>query len=184
MYGNLFTVDEPSDSTWEEQLNPESEIVLSGKVMNMISSETKFSILKIQVDSSISKWPTAPEASFQFERVGFFVVDKDSTPAKLVFNLTVALKEGGKPKLVTDGNSAVKSRKEEQAKQMAEKMVRFGLLVESLVQYKFTGTQKCGPRRDVQVFHRVILSIWRKWHSHSRCGWWKGALVNHLMLWN
>jgi len=30
---------------------------------------------------------------FQFERIGFFCVDKDSTASKLVFNLTVGLKE-------------------------------------------------------------------------------------------
>ncbi len=30
---------------------------------------------------------------FQFERNGYFTVDKDSTKQKLVFNLTVGLKE-------------------------------------------------------------------------------------------
>ncbi|KAK1550421.1 hypothetical protein Q3G72_018846 [Acer saccharum] len=31
---------------------------------------------------------------FQFERLGYFTVDKDSTPEKLVFNRTVTLKDG------------------------------------------------------------------------------------------
>lgn len=30
---------------------------------------------------------------YQFERIGFFCVDKDSTNSNLVFNLTVGLKE-------------------------------------------------------------------------------------------
>ena len=37
-----------------------------------------------------------PEDKFQFERIGFFCVDKDSTPEKLVFNRTVGLKEDAK----------------------------------------------------------------------------------------
>ena len=34
-----------------------------------------------------------PGASFQFQRVGFFTVDKDATAAAPVFNRVVALKE-------------------------------------------------------------------------------------------
>jgi glutaminyl-tRNA synthetase len=34
-----------------------------------------------------------PETSYQFERIGYFVVDADSTPDKLVFNRTVTLKD-------------------------------------------------------------------------------------------
>lgn len=33
--------------------------------------------------------------SFQFERLGYFVVDPDSTPAKIVFNRIVTLRESG-----------------------------------------------------------------------------------------
>jgi glutaminyl-tRNA synthetase len=39
----------------------------------------------------------APGASFQFQRIGYFVVDLDSTAAKPVFNRIVPLKEGDKP---------------------------------------------------------------------------------------
>jgi hypothetical protein len=49
------------------------------------------------VDNSVFKHSPAPEKHFQFERVGFFVVDKDTADGKLVFNLTVTLKDGGKP---------------------------------------------------------------------------------------
>ena len=65
----------------------------------------------------------------QFERLGFFVVDKDSvlppTPYapeshSFVFNLTVTLKDS-KPKAV---GAPSKSRKDEQAKALADKMVK------------------------------------------------------------
>jgi len=38
---------------------------------------------------------TSPETGsrYQFERLGYFCVDKDSTPHKSVFNLTVNLKD-------------------------------------------------------------------------------------------
>ena len=137
MYNPLFTVEEPGDEEWEAQLNPESEVVHRDAL----------------VDNSIFLWRPLPESAFQFERIGFFTVDKDtvvpsakeSLPAalpagqssdeaalsaavaawkgsKLVFNLTVNLKDS-KPKTAT-GGGATKSRKEEQAKQLAEKMVR------------------------------------------------------------
>lgn len=35
-----------------------------------------------------------PETRYQFEREGYFAVDRDSTAEKLVFNMTVGLKEG------------------------------------------------------------------------------------------
>lgn len=56
---------------------------------------------------------------YQFERKGYFAPDKDSTPEKLIFNRTVGLKESS-VKVKLEGG-ATKSRKEEQAKQAAEK---------------------------------------------------------------
>jgi glutaminyl-tRNA synthetase len=32
-----------------------------------------------------------PELRYQFERIGYFALDKDSTPGKLVFNRTITL---------------------------------------------------------------------------------------------
>lgn len=63
-----------------------------------------------------------PEFHYQFERLGFFVVDKDSNinDKKLVFNMTVNLRDS-KPK---DENNANRSRKEEQDKQLADKLAR------------------------------------------------------------
>ncbi|MFN9970662.1 MAG: glutamine--tRNA ligase, partial [Phycisphaerae bacterium] len=36
---------------------------------------------------------TAPGDRFQFERMGYFCVDRDSSPGRLVFNRTVTLKD-------------------------------------------------------------------------------------------
>ncbi len=97
-----------------------------------------------QVDASLLKWNPEVESHFQFERVGFFVVDKDSVIVdnnnnKYVFNLTVNLKETSKPKSSNSSSSsgeggeggggggavtgAGRSRKEEQDKQLADKLV-------------------------------------------------------------
>lgn len=40
----------------------------------------------------------SPLTTYQFERIGYFCIDKDSTPGKLVFNRTVTLKDGGAKK--------------------------------------------------------------------------------------
>jgi glutaminyl-tRNA synthetase len=59
-----------------------------------------------------------PFERFQFMRIGYFVVDRKSTPGDLRFNRIVALKESGLKKEESADN---RSRKEEQARQMAAK---------------------------------------------------------------
>lgn len=87
IYNPLFTMEEPNDETWEAELNSESEIVIS----------------EARVDGSILSNHLAhvtKGGAVQFERLGFFVLDKDSKldgEVKLVFNLTVNLKDS-KPK--------------------------------------------------------------------------------------
>jgi hypothetical protein len=80
-----------------------------------------------QVDRSIlSRGGGEVEKHFQFERLGFFVVDKDTVDLdqKLVFNLTVGLKDGGKPVTASAGGvGGGKSRKEEQDRLALEKQV-------------------------------------------------------------
>jgi glutaminyl-tRNA synthetase len=129
LYHPLFITEEPSDESWEAELNPDSEVVLTEAL----------------VDRSLLKHleHLQHEGHVQFERVGFFVLDKDSvicdnsSEHKLVMNLTVNLKDS-KPKDVaaagaaadataTAGTGATRSRKEEQAKQLAEKMARMTL---------------------------------------------------------
>jgi len=76
MYDRLFSKENPEEGEegFLNCLNPNS-----------------LEILKGYVEPSLS----APEAGsrYQFERLGYFCVDKDSTPEKPVFNLTVNLKD-------------------------------------------------------------------------------------------
>lgn len=99
-------MEEPTDLGWEEELNPESEVTLPNALVDA---------------SFITDFKPTNEQHYQFERLGFYVVDKDtdSVTGKYVFNLCVTLKDS-KPKPAGAPN---KSRKEEQAKQLAEKMV-------------------------------------------------------------
>jgi len=75
-YDHLFCVGRVDDQ-WESQINDKSLIVRANAL----------------VDSSVGARP-ADATAFQFERLGFYAVDPDSTPTKLVFNLTVPLKSG------------------------------------------------------------------------------------------
>jgi glutaminyl-tRNA synthetase len=76
MYDRLFSKEDPEEG--EEGflacLNPNSLTVLSGYVEPLLSS-------------------TKVGDRFQFERIGYFCTDPDSTPEKPVFNLTVNLKD-------------------------------------------------------------------------------------------
>ncbi len=78
IYDRLFSDEDPlghKDQDFLEFLNPESLQVLKGCKVEPALKETK------ALDS------------FQFQRIGYFNVDKDSTPDNLVFNRTVALRD-------------------------------------------------------------------------------------------
>jgi hypothetical protein len=112
-YGHLFVAEEVADAEWESLLNPKSEILEEALVDPSIIAHYKASNLM----------------PFQFERVGFYVCDKDSTADRLVFNLTVALKDS-KPPADIKAVGASKSRKEEQDKALAEKLARQSIKAE------------------------------------------------------
>lgn len=77
LYDRLF-LDEAPDSHKEkdflEFVNPESLAVVTGFVEPSLENAVN-------------------EDKFQFQRLGYFTVDKDSTPGNLVFNKTVGLKD-------------------------------------------------------------------------------------------
>ncbi|MEW6094681.1 MAG: glutamate--tRNA ligase family protein, partial [Chloroflexota bacterium] len=76
LYDQLFTVERPDDSeAIEGIINPKSLVVLTDCFVEPSLSEAK------------------PGEKFQFERIGYFCADLDSTPNKLVFNRTVTLKD-------------------------------------------------------------------------------------------
>jgi glutaminyl-tRNA synthetase len=79
MYDRLFNVPEPGkaegDKSFLDYLNPDSLKVLTG----------------CKLEPSLAG--AAAGGLYQFERKGFFCVDPDSKPGKLVFNLTVTLRD-------------------------------------------------------------------------------------------
>ncbi len=79
LYERLFNVPNPDDDsdgkTYENHLNPDSKRVVTG-----------------YVEASLRV--AAPESNCQFERLGYFVADRnDHSPAKPVFNRTVTLRD-------------------------------------------------------------------------------------------
>ena len=76
LYDRLFTVENPmaEDRDYKEFLNPHSLDTVSGLVESGLEH-------------------AKPGERLQFERVGYFAVDPDSTPDKPIFNRTVTLKD-------------------------------------------------------------------------------------------
>jgi glutaminyl-tRNA synthetase len=79
LYDNLFTKENPSEvaegQDFTANLNPNSLEVVSAAKLEPSVRDAK------------------PGSRYQFERLGYFSVDPDSTPQKLVFNRTVALRD-------------------------------------------------------------------------------------------
>jgi glutaminyl-tRNA synthetase len=75
LYDRLFAVPEPdAQGDFKEHLNPHSLEVLTAKC-----------------EPSLKE--ALPNLRYQFERLGYFTLDKDSTAGKLVFNRTITLKD-------------------------------------------------------------------------------------------
>jgi glutaminyl-tRNA synthetase len=79
LYDNLFISENPDDvpegQDFTSNLNPKSLEVVTGA----------------KLEPSLAGAP--PASRYQFERLGYFSVDPDSTPEKFVFNRTVALRD-------------------------------------------------------------------------------------------
>ncbi|XP_030970021.1 glutamine--tRNA ligase isoform X2 [Quercus lobata] len=83
LFDKLFLSENPAElDDWLADLNPQSKVVIPGAYATSLLQNA------------------AVGDNFQFERLGYFVVDRDSTPGKLVFNRTVTLRDsyskGGK----------------------------------------------------------------------------------------
>jgi glutaminyl-tRNA synthetase len=75
LYDRLFTVPEPdADGDFKTHLNPHSLEVLTAKCEPSLKA-------------------AASESRYQFERLAYVALDKDSAPGKLVFNRTITLKD-------------------------------------------------------------------------------------------
>jgi len=78
LYDRLFNHEDPAgqkDDDYRKFLNPDSLRVLKG--------------CKVEPSLALSK----PMEKFQFQRLGYFCTDNDSTSSQLVFNRTVSLKD-------------------------------------------------------------------------------------------
>ena len=79
LYDHLFSSEFPQEVApgvdWMQTINPQSLEVVKGA----------------RVEPSLAE--ARPGDRFQFERLGYFVVDADSTPGALVFNRSVSLKD-------------------------------------------------------------------------------------------
>ena len=63
-----------------------------GRDFRTLLTPTSFEILETcKVEPSVAG--SKPGQRFQFERLGYFIVDKDSTKRNLVFNRTVTLRD-------------------------------------------------------------------------------------------
>jgi glutaminyl-tRNA synthetase len=75
LYDRLFTVEDPSGDQWKECINPQALEVLRG-------CKLEPSLATAQVQDR-----------FQFERLGYFCVDDESSDGALVFNRAVTLRD-------------------------------------------------------------------------------------------
>jgi glutaminyl-tRNA synthetase len=75
LYDRLFTVPDPdADGDFKAQVNPNS-----------------LEVVKAKCEPSLAD--ADPTVRYQFERLGYFALDPDSKPGKLVFNRTITLKD-------------------------------------------------------------------------------------------
>jgi glutaminyl-tRNA synthetase len=78
LYDRLFIKENPDDTgegqDYKDLLNPDSLKTVTGFIEPSVMN-------------------AKPMDKFQFERIGYFCVDKDSTPEKLIFNRTVTLRD-------------------------------------------------------------------------------------------
>ncbi len=88
MYDRLWKVENPRDELARLQDQGLSSLEAMKQMMNPDSLEVR---PVCYVEEYLAD--AQPLDHFQFQRIGYFTVDKDSTPGHLVFNRTVALKD-------------------------------------------------------------------------------------------
>ena len=88
MYDRLWKVENPRDELARLQGEGKTSLEAMKEMMNPKSLEVR-PVCYVEEYLANAK----PLDHFQFQRIGYFTVDKDSTPGHLVFNRTVALKD-------------------------------------------------------------------------------------------
>ncbi len=72
-------------------VDPEPNVSSENDLQNALNETSLTTLDNVQVEPSLID--AAPGSIFQFERLGYFCVDRDSTDARQVFNRTVALRD-------------------------------------------------------------------------------------------
>ena len=72
-------------------VDPEPHVSSEDDLKNALNETSLTTLDNVQVEPSLAAAP--PGSIFQFERLGYFCVDRDSTDARRVFNRTVALRD-------------------------------------------------------------------------------------------
>ncbi|KAF3973878.1 hypothetical protein CMV_002729 [Castanea mollissima] len=103
LFDKLFLSENPAElDDWLADLNPQSKVVIPGAYATSLLQNA------------------AVGDKFQFERLGYFVVDRDSTPGKLVFNRTVTLRDSYSK---GDGTSMFKKKHFEEISKVLSKCI-------------------------------------------------------------
>jgi glutaminyl-tRNA synthetase len=117
LYDRLF-IDEAPDSHKEKNF-------LEFKNSNSLE------IVKGYVEPSLAS--SSAEDKFQFQRLGYFNTDKDSTEGKLVFNKTVGLKDAWEEKGKKEGNLLMNTQKEINKYVKEKDLTNAALVLDSIV---------------------------------------------------
>eukprot|EP00977_Amphora_coffeiformis_P010926 scaffold2589_cov147-Amphora_coffeaeformis.AAC.4 len=183
VYNNLFSVPEPSD-LWEDELNPTSEIVYPKALIDP-------SVKAFVEGNKVDKWQS--NTALQFERMGYFVVDYETTfdsatgKGKLVFNRTVSLKEElAKQKLSAAEEAKMRERAEKTKRDMEAKELRmkiepkdfFKTLEEYQGKYSKFNEETGVPTHDadgVELAKSAVKKLQKDLakHEKQRAAWFK-----------
>ena len=140
--------------------------------MANLNPDSRITYTNAKLESSIAG--SVPFDRFQFVRIGFFVVDKKSTAVGLKFNRIVPLKESGLKKEESTTNEG-RSRKEEQARQMALKEAMKSVKPEELFTRetdKYSEFDAAGfPTKDVEgkeLPKSLVKKLQKELEKHKR----------------
>ena len=88
------------DRDWDQFHTPDnlakSICIEAGELLELVNPNSRTVLSHCKVEPSIAGMPA--DTPFQFMRQGYFCLDNDSTPERLVFNRSVSLKDGFKKK--------------------------------------------------------------------------------------
>src|SRR6202034_3619778 len=74
-----------------DRLFTEAEPEKDGRDFKSVLNPNSLEIITAKCEPSLKN--ASPDERYQFERLAYFALDKDTTPGKLVFNRTITLKD-------------------------------------------------------------------------------------------